>query len=200
MENTVRNDLIRPMRKFAGLLTLTTILSASFSLRAESLGMITPHVFRGVSPHVVPHRVPSRVPTRRAAPNPVRSNSQATVSPKKMSAKAKALAAKKKVLAKPANHAIQPQKFTDSMSSETLAPGVIHRFVRGPLAIHLLDIDMNTAPVKVQPTLAGDSFNQLKDVAAHARENNAIAAINANYFKTNGTPLWRSLDIFRDRL
>ncbi|HEY9733428.1 MAG TPA: phosphodiester glycosidase family protein [Drouetiella sp.] len=189
MEKTVRNDLIRPLQKFAGLLTLTTVLSASFSLRAESLGMITPHVFRGVNPHLVPHRVPSHVPARRAAPAPARSYSQAAASPKKLSAKAKALAARKKVVAKPVNRAIQPQKFADSMSSETLAPGVIHRFVRGPLAIHLLDIDMNTAPVKVQPTLAGDSFNQLKDVAAHARENNAIAAINANYFKTNGTPL-----------
>ncbi|MBS2001329.1 MAG: phosphodiester glycosidase family protein [Cyanobacteria bacterium SZAS LIN-5] len=188
MEKTVRNELIRPLRKFAGLLTLSAVLAGSFSLRAESLGMITPHVFRGVSPHLVPHRVPNRVPSRRYAPAPARSY-QTSKSSAKSSAKARALASKKKVVAKAVNHPIQPQKFTDSMSSETLAPGVIHRFVRGPLSIHLLDIDMNSAPVKVQPTLAGDSFNQLKDVAAHARENNAIAAINANYFKTNGTPL-----------
>lgn len=188
MEKTVRDDSIRLMRKFAGLVALSTVFAGSFSLRAESLGMITPHVFRGVSPHVVPHRVPSRIPARRFAPTPVRSSQTPALS-KKAAAKAKAAAARKKAAPKPANHPIQPQKFTDSMSSETLAPGVIHRFVRGPLSIHLLDIDMRTAPVKVQPTLAGDSFNQLKDVAAHARENNAIAAINANYFKTNGTPL-----------
>ena len=75
------------------------------------------------------------------------------------------------------------------MTSETLAPGVVHRFCRGPLSIHVLDIDMKRAPVKVQPNLAGESFDRLKDVAAHARESKAIAAINANYFKTNGTPL-----------
>ncbi|MGL1558192.1 hypothetical protein ACSTIJ_23580, partial [Vibrio parahaemolyticus] len=65
----------------------------------------------------------------------------------------------------------------------------VHKFFRGPLSIHLIDVDMNVAPVKVQPTLAGDQFNQLKDVAAHARDINAIAAINSNYFKSNGTPL-----------
>ena len=37
--------------------------------------------------------------------------------------------------------------------------------------------------------MAGDSFDRLKDVAQHAREANAIAAVNANYFKKNGTPL-----------
>ncbi len=189
MPKDVRNDLIRPMRKFAGLLTLSTVLTASFGLQAESMGMLTPHVFRPVNTRLVPYRrVPSKTPTRRSAPAQTRSTYQAPRNATKASAKAKELAAKKKVV-KPVSRAIQPQKFTESMTSETLAPGVIHRFVRGPLSIHLIDIDMKSAPVKVQPTLAGDSFDRLKDVAAHARENNAIAAINANYFKSNGTPL-----------
>ncbi|CAN5738183.1 hypothetical protein BH10CYA1_BH10CYA1_34440 [soil metagenome] len=190
MPKDVQNDLIRPMRKFAGLLTLSTLLSASFGFKAESIGMLTPHVFRAVNTRLVPYRrVPSKAPIRRIAPAQNRATYQAPRNSTKASAKAKELAAKKKVVAKPVSRAIQPQKFTESMASETLAPGVIHRFVRGPLSIHLIDIDMKTAPVKVQPTLAGDSFDRLKDVAAHARENNAIAAINANYFKSNGTPL-----------
>lgn len=190
MLKDVRNDSIRPMRKFAGLLALSTILTASFGPKAESLGMLTPHVFRPVNTRMVPYRrVPSRPPNGRNLSAPTRSTYQAPRNTTKATAKAKALAAKKKVVAKPVSRAIQPQKFTDDMTSETLAPGVIHRFFRGPLSIHLIDIDMKTAPVKVQPTLAGDSFDRLKDVAAHARENNAIAAINANYFKSNGTPL-----------
>lgn len=190
MPKEVRNDSIRPMRKFAGLLALSTLLTASFGPKAESLGMLTPHVFRPVNTRVIPYRrVPSRTPSGRYLPAPTHSTYQAPHNSTKAAAKAKALAAKKKVVAKPVSRAIQPQKFTDNMTSETLAPGVIHRFFRGPLSIHLIDIDMKTAPVKVQPTLAGDSFDRLKDVAAHARENNAIAAINANYFKSNGTPL-----------
>ena len=181
-----------PLRKFAGLLTLSAVLTGSFGLKAESFGMLTPHVFRAVSPHLVPARkMPAKSPVRRAAPQPSRSTSRTTNSraTAKATLKNKIEAAKKKVVAKPAAKPIQPQKFTDSMSSETLAPGVVHRFVRGPLSIHLIDIDMKVAPVKVQPTMAGDSFDRLEDVAAHARENNAIAAINANYFKSNGTPL-----------
>jgi exopolysaccharide biosynthesis protein len=194
MSQSVQNDLIRPMGKFAGLLTLSAIFSASFGLKAESFGMLTPHVFRAAGPqHILQsRRTPAKAPTRRAAPAPTRALNKATPSktPARATAKSKQVAAKKKGVAKPvAAKAIQPQRFTDSMSSETLAPGVIHRFVRGPLSINLLDIDMNKAPVKVQPSLAGDSFDRLKDVAAHARESNAIAAINANYFKSNGTPL-----------
>lgn len=190
MAKSVRNDSIRPMRKFAGLLTLSAVMVASLGLRAESFGMMAPRLVR-VSPRLVPyHRAPAHAPVRQYSPAPVRATYQAArKGSTKAQLKAKKLAAKKKVVAKPAAKPLQPQKFTDRMSSETLAPGVVHRFVRGPLSIHLIDIDMNKAPVKVQPTLAGDSFDRLKDVAAHARESNAIAAINANYFKTNGTPL-----------
>lgn len=91
--------------------------------------------------------------------------------------------------ARPAARAIPPQNLIDKMSSHTLAPGVVHKFVRSPLTINLVDVDMGKAPVKVRAVLAGDSFNRLKDVEDHARETHAIAAVNANYFKTDGTPL-----------
>ncbi len=191
MPQNVRNDLIRPIQKFAGLLTLSAIFAASFGLKVESFGMLTPHVFRTASPIQYRH-VSAKAPARSSTTSPTRASSRTPQrkTTAKVTAKAKQIAAKKKGVAKAvAAKPIQPQRFTDSMSSETLAPGVVHRFVRGPLSIHLLDIDMKTAPVKVQPNLAGDSFDRLKDVAAHARESNAIAAINANYFKSNGTPL-----------
>ena len=88
-----------------------------------------------------------------------------------------------------ATKAIPPQNFIGNLQSETIAPGVVHKFVRGPLSINIIDVDMERAPVKVQPYMAGATFDQLKDVADHARESNALAAINANYFKKDGTPL-----------
>ncbi len=95
------------------------------------------------------------------------------------------LAQARKLAARP----IPPQNFADQLVSSVVAPGVVHRYCRRPLNIHILDIDMATAPIKVQPYLAGGTFDRLSDVADHARECNAIAAINANYFKKNGTPL-----------
>lgn len=85
--------------------------------------------------------------------------------------------------------AIPPQKYTDDMAGQVVAPGVVHKYYRGALNVHVLDIDLKSAPVKVRPILAGDTFHRLKDVTDHARESHALAAVNANYFKTNGTPL-----------
>ncbi len=85
--------------------------------------------------------------------------------------------------------AIPPQNFIGNLQCETIAPGVVHKFVRGPLSINIIDVDMERAPVKVQPYMAGATFDRLKDVADHARESKALAAINANYFKKDGTPL-----------
>ncbi len=90
---------------------------------------------------------------------------------------------------KPRARAIPPQNLIERMSSHTLAPGVVHKFVRSPLTINLVDVDMGRSSVKVRAVLAGDSFNRLKDVEDHARETRALAAVNANYFKTDGTPL-----------
>ncbi|HEY9787175.1 MAG TPA: phosphodiester glycosidase family protein [Candidatus Obscuribacterales bacterium] len=96
--------------------------------------------------------------------------------------------AKKAAKARPAK-AIPPQTLTGKLNVHTLAPGVVHKFYRGALTINVLDVDLVNAPVKVRPVLAGDDFRHLKDVTDHAKESRAIAAVNANYFKFNGTPL-----------
>lgn len=96
-----------------------------------------------------------------------------------------ARAVKKPVAAR----AIPPQKYTEDMADQVVAPGVVHKYYRGALNVHVLDIDLKSAPVRVRPILAGDTFNRLKDVTDHARDTHALAAVNANYFKTNGTPL-----------
>src|SRR5262249_36560730 len=88
-----------------------------------------------------------------------------------------------------APHAIPPQSLADKMAQREIAPGVLHKYYRGALTINLLDVDMVNSDVKVRPMLAGNDFHQLKDVTDHARESRAIAAVNANYFKSNGTPL-----------
>lgn len=88
-----------------------------------------------------------------------------------------------------APHAIPPQALAARMAARTIAPGVVHKFFRGALTINVLDVDMVNSDVKVRPMLAGNDFHQLKDVTDHARESRAIAAVNANYFKSNGTPL-----------
>ncbi len=85
--------------------------------------------------------------------------------------------------------AIQPQAFIDRLSTRELAPGVLYKSYRGALNINLVDVDTAHAPVKVRPVLAGDSFNQLAGVEHHARRARALAAVNANYFKKDGTPL-----------
>jgi hypothetical protein len=94
-------------------------------------------------------------------------------------------AKEKAVAAKP----LQPQNYFEKMVSREVAPGVVHKYFRGPLSINLLDVDMAKAPVKVQPYLFGSAFNNVDDVAEHAKQAKAIAAINANYFKRKGIPL-----------
>jgi exopolysaccharide biosynthesis protein len=82
-----------------------------------------------------------------------------------------------------------PQNYIDKLSTEKIADGVIYRTLKGPLTINLLDIDLTNSAVKVRPIMAGDAFNQLKDVSDHVKQSHALAAVNANYFKKDGTPL-----------
>ncbi|MBS1989187.1 MAG: phosphodiester glycosidase family protein [Cyanobacteria bacterium SZAS LIN-3] len=72
---------------------------------------------------------------------------------------------------------------------KNLAPGVTYKLYAGHPRINVVDIDMSKSPVKMRPVTASYAFNQLKDVREHARDSGAIAAINANYFKTGGVPL-----------
>ena len=100
-----------------------------------------------------------------------------------------AKAGKKKVSRKAAPPSKPPQDFVDDMSSHTIAPGVVHKVHRGAMYINLLDVDLLHAAVQVKPVLAGESFNKLDEVRDQAHKCNAIAAVNGNYFKRDGTPL-----------
>lgn len=82
-----------------------------------------------------------------------------------------------------------PQNLIASLASKTMAPGVVYKHYRGALNINVIDADMMAGSLRVRPVLAGSSFCQLADVKCHARQINAIAAVNANYFKKDGTPL-----------
>lgn len=90
---------------------------------------------------------------------------------------------------KPAAQAIAPQLYLDKLNKLTLKPGVVHRFFNGPLNINVVEVDMDKADVKVRPYLASSTFDRLKNVDQHARESGALVAVNANYFKKDGTPL-----------
>ncbi len=82
-----------------------------------------------------------------------------------------------------------PQDLTSNLAQATIAPGVVHKCHRGSLNINILDIDLNNPDLEVKPVLAGESFNRLDEVLHQAQKVNAIAAVNANYFKHDGTPL-----------
>ena len=102
---------------------------------------------------------------------------------------AKGKAAKKKA-AKAAPMPLRPpQEAIGNLSQTILAPGVVHKCHRGPLNINILDVDLSNPNIEVKPVLAGDTFNRLDEVRDQANKVNAIAAVNANYFKKDGTPL-----------
>jgi len=87
--------------------------------------------------------------------------------------------------------AYAPQNYIGQLQLRTvrLDDGIVYKNVKGPLTINLLDIDLRNPRVKVRPILAGNSFSHLRDVSDSARDAHALAAVNANYFKKNGTPL-----------
>lgn len=78
---------------------------------------------------------------------------------------------------------------------KTLYDGVSYKVLTGQMAsggrvrINLIDMDMARSQAVVRPVAGSTSFARLKDVREHSRDSGAIAAINANYFKTNGVPL-----------
>lgn len=83
-----------------------------------------------------------------------------------------------------------------TLSVKAVYDGVYYKVFSGRLPsggharINLLDIDMSRSPVKIRPVTGSYAFAKLKDVREHCRDSGALAAINANYFKTtNGIPL-----------
>ncbi len=82
-----------------------------------------------------------------------------------------------------------PQDFIGKLVSKKIASGVIYKSYRGKLSINVIDVNLSRAPVCVRPVLAGDNFSHLADVKSDVKRFKAIAAVNANYFKQDGTPL-----------
>jgi len=168
------------------------------AMPAQSIGLVAPHVVRPMgAPRLRPVKRPTGVSgiqrnlsarqSRPAATYRAR-GSKTSIAKSKLArggARGRKAVAKRPV----APRAIPPQTLADKMAARTIAPGVVHKYYRGALTINLLDVDMVNSDVKVRPMLAGNDFHQLKDVTDHARESRAIAAVNANYFKSNGTPL-----------
>lgn len=169
---------------------------------AASLSPITSSFF-WASPAFAQSPVPAVGAAMHAAPVSIRHSKSAVPLPKtrklnhnfpgsvsikshKKNAKASRAAAKKKKTEKPP---APPQTFVNDLSTRTIAPGVVHKVHRGAMYINVLDIDLRHANVVVKPVLAGTAFNTLDEVKDQAQKVNAIAAVNGNYFKRDGTPL-----------
>lgn len=116
----------------------------------------------------------------------VSKSSRATKGSKATASKKQQAEAKKAAVALPKK---PPQEAIESMAQTVLAPGVVHKCHRGALNINIVDVDLNNPNIEVKPILAGDTFNRLDEVRDQAQKVNAIAAVNANYFKKDGTPL-----------
>jgi len=76
-----------------------------------------------------------------------------------------------------------------SLKSVNIAPGVVYSKTTSGLRINVLDIDTVQAPVLVKPIVAPVGTPRLQTVNNLALSNHALAAVNANYFKTSGIPL-----------
>ena len=118
-----------------------------------------------------------------------RKSARKAVSRKSTSSKSKKLAkAPAKATHRP-SAPIPPQAYLSKMNRLTLKPGVVYWFYHGALKINVVDVDMKTADVKVRPYLANKTFEGLKTTERHADDSGALVAVNANYFKADGTPL-----------
>lgn len=82
-----------------------------------------------------------------------------------------------------------PQTLVDSLATRTVAPGVVHKVYRSSMYINVLDVDLKNPNLQIKPVLAGESFDRLEEVKDQAQKVHAIAAVNGNYFKRDGTPL-----------
>ena len=96
---------------------------------------------------------------------------------------------KTRVVKKVAPKPVRPQDYIDKLNVLTLKPGLVFRYFRGPLCINVAEVDIRRNNLAVRPYLAGYSFDRLKTVEDHASESKALVAVNANYFKKDGTPL-----------
>ncbi len=82
-----------------------------------------------------------------------------------------------------------PENLVANLQSKQILPGVIYKKGNGALRLNILDIDTVKAPVVIKPIIAPQGSSRLKTVKEYTSANNALAAINANYFKKTGVPL-----------
>ncbi len=161
-------------------LTLVLLVSSFFypGVAGLALGVVMPVPLNGLRPHVTLRR---HAPAARLRA-PVQKHGRKAVARKERS-KRRDKAVRKEPPAPP------PQDLAGKLSRKSVAPGVVYEYFHGPLNINVLDIKMSEASLKVRPVLAGQSFSRLADVKDQVRQCRAIAAVNANYFKKDGTPL-----------
>ena len=82
-----------------------------------------------------------------------------------------------------------PNSLSNNWQCKTITPGMVYKKSRGSLRINVLDIDTAQAPVLIKPIVAPAGTARLQTVNNLALANHALAAVNANYFKTSGIPL-----------
>lgn len=196
-------------------LTFTLLAQCLFAGAAQSKGKVnisgkTPLVAMGFvpvihSPHQGRYHVlrgggakstwRKRLSTPFVKPPTSKTFSSAPVSDGKNASSAQA-AGKAVVKAAPVSNAESAAEALKTLSVKSVYDGVYYKVFSGRLPsggharINLLDIDMSRSPVKIRPVTGSYAFAKLKDVREHCRDSGALAAINANYFKTtNGIPL-----------
>jgi exopolysaccharide biosynthesis protein len=154
----------------------STICFGSFNgLSAQTLGVVAPR------PSLLRPSANYKLP--KASNQQQKRLVKAKTKPTKKLSKSKTHRQKSKIIT------VKPlSEIADLMGTSNLSVGVVHKFYRGGLNVNLVDVDMNTAQVKVKPVLAANRF-ALDEVKNQAKRVQAIAAVNANYFKKDGTPL-----------
>jgi uncharacterized protein YigE (DUF2233 family) len=159
-----------------------TILGLFNSTPADAIGIGSPVRF---APVRAQHVAAKKHPVIRRAP---KTSPQMSKLAKRQSLK-RGKKAKKAAKAAPPKPIVPPQNFIGQMTQKTLAPGVVYKYYHGPVSVNVIEADLINAPVAVKPLMASKSFSRLSNVQDHAVQANALAAVNANYFKKDGTPL-----------
>lgn len=161
---------------FALIAVLAQAVFCGVNLPAAALGVAAPVSVVRMHPHVAKKKAKRISKTRPAVKKSKQSHKR------RLSAKGKGRAARK-----PAKPLPSPVSLIPLLKSQVTAPGVVYKRYRGALNINVIDADLVQDTLQVRPLLS--CFSCLTDVRQHARQSNAIAAINANYFKKDGTPL-----------
>jgi len=90
---------------------------------------------------------------------------------------------------------ISVNEFQDNTASAHIAPGVIHRRIvsqsgHGPLNINIIDVDLSNPLISIEPVLATNEMHGKARVSRLVNLYNAVAGINASFFKPDvGTAL-----------